>query len=150
MNLKKTIYYIAILTIIFSFTSCDNDDGNAENEDTCNFEGFTFEWSDNTNTAYPESDLKAQLFPNNDGPGNPAIEIYDTTDPGNTFVVTRALTVGAVDTNPEIRIEGTNYTGTVTCQRITGSSVGDEIRYDIVINGQAEAEFCGDIDEVSP
>lgn len=146
-TIKKTLVVALLLAISFS---CDNDDGNAPNENDCNFEGATFDWSNNTFTSYPETDLKAELFPNNDGPGQPAIEIWDTTNPGNTFIVTRALTVGAIDTNPEIRIEGTDYTGVVTCQRIDGLAVGDEIRYDIVINGNAEAEFCGDIDEVNP
>lgn len=146
----KTPKILLLALIVSVFFSCDNDDGNADNQNACNFEGATFEWSNNTFTTYPEADLKAELFLNNFGVGIPGIEIWDTTNAGNTFIVTRALTAGAVDNNPEIRIEGVDYTGVVTCQRITGMTVGDEIRYDIVINGTAEAEFCGDIDTVTP
>jgi len=149
---KQNIFKTTLLAISLLFVvGCDNDDGDAPNENECNFEGLTFEWTNNTsNTLYSEADLETEYYPNNWGPGIAGIEIWDTTNPGGTFVVTDALTVGAVDTNPEIRIEGINYTGIVTCQRITGLAVGDEVRYDIVIDGQAEAEFCGDIDTVNP
>lgn len=148
MKTLKTIFAFFLLSMLA--LACDSDDGNAPNENVCNFEGVTVEWNNNTVTTYPEADLNAELFPNNDGSGQPAIEIWDTTNPGNTFIVTRALAQGAVDNNPEIRIEGTDYTGVVTCQRITGLAVGDDIRYDIIINGNVEAEFCGDIDTVNP
>lgn len=140
-NILKTV--LVLLTMLMCF-QCDNDDGNAPNENECNYEGFSFEWNNNTHTTYSESILKAEYFSSQG-----AIEIWDTTNPGNTFIVTTALSAGEVDSNPEIRIEGNDYSGTITCQRISGTNVGDEIRYDIVINGTAEAEFCGDIDTVN-
>lgn len=142
--------FILCVSILLSF-SCDNDDnGNAPNENSCTFQGATIEdLNNNTQTLIPESDLQTDYFTNNDGPGQPAVEVFDTTVPGNTFVVTRALTVGAVDSNPEIRINNVDYTGTVTCQR-TGSIVGDELRFDLIINGLGEAELCVIIDNVTP
>lgn len=146
----KRLFFVMIASSLFIF-SCNNDDnGNAPNENVCNYEGASIEdQNNNTQILIPESSLTTDYFPNNDGPGMPAVEVFDNSAPGDTFVVTRALTVGDMDTSPEIRINNIDYTGTVTCQR-TGSAVGDELRFDLVINGLGEAELCVVIDEVTP
>ena len=145
----KTIFKtILLLAVAFSLFNCDNDDGNAPNQNVCTYQGLTA-LIGSTQTLIPESDLQTDYFPNNDGPGQPAVEVWYTTDPGNTFIVTRALTVGAVDTNPEIRINDVDYTGTITCQR-AGNALGDELRFDIVLSGGSEGELCVIIDNVTP
>ncbi len=144
----KTIQKLLAVLLLINFLSCDNDDGNAPNQNACNYQGLTALIGSNQ-TLIPESDLQTDYFPNNDGPGQPAVEVWDTTNPGDTFVVTRAVTAGAIDNNPEIRIAGTDYTGTVTCQ-IGGSAVGDELRLDIVLSNNNEAELCVIIDNVTP
>jgi hypothetical protein len=149
-TLIKNLYVVLVLISIMAIgSSCDNDSSPSPNDNQCNYQGLTYVINNNINTQIPESDLQTDYFPNNDGPGQPAVEVWDTTSPGSTFVVTRALTVGAIDNNPEIRINGNNLTGVVTCQR-AGNAVGDELRLDIVITGGAEAELCVIIDNVIP
>ncbi len=152
MKTIKNILPIAFAVVIMLFigTSCDNDSNPAPNDTVCNYQGLTFDDNaNNVHTLIPEADLQTDYFPNNDGPGLAAVEVWDTTNPGATFIVTRALTVGAVDNNPEIKINNVNYTGVVTCQR-AGSLVGEELRFDVVITGGAEAELCVIIDSVNP
>lgn len=143
-------HFIFLLLSLVILSSCDNDDNGNANANACTFEGATIlDLNDNTQTLIPESSLKTDFFPNNDGPGMPAIEVFDTTNLGQTFVVTRAVNTGEMDSNPEIRYLGTDYTGVVTCQR-GGSAVGDELLLDVVINGVFEMELCVTIDEVTP
>lgn len=143
---KKTLILAAVLLCF----NCDNDDGNAPNMMGCTFQGLTAEDSSGTNFALiAEAQLSTDYFPNNNGPNMPAVEVFETTNPGNTFIVTEALTVGAVDSTPQIVIGGTTYTGTVTCQ-LAGSAVGDELRFDIVLSNGSEAELCVIIDNVTP
>ncbi|WP_179315407.1 hypothetical protein [Winogradskyella undariae] len=144
-SILKTILLLAITLTLFN---CDNDDGNAPNISVCSYEGLTADIQ-GTLTLIPESDLVTDYFPDNDGPGIPAVEVYHSVSPGSTFVVTRALTVGAVDSNPQIVINGTNHSGVVTCQR-AGSAVGDELRLDIVLASGEEVELCVVIDYVAP
>jgi len=140
----KTIFKnFAILVLTITLFNCDNDDGNAPNINVCNYQGLTADIG-GTQTLIPESDLQTDYFPNNT-PGVPAVEVWDTTNPGDTFIVTTALTLGAIDTNPQIRIGNVDYTGTVTCQR-AGSAVGDELRLDVVLSIGGEAELCVIID----
>jgi len=146
--MKTTLKSVLLLLLTLTFLNCDNDDDNAANVDVCNYEGLTAEIN-GTITLIPENELYTHYFPNNDGPGAPAVEVGYTTNLGNTFVVTRALTVGAIDTNPEIRIDDVDYAGVVTCQR-ANSAVGEELRFDVVLTGVGEAELCVVIDEVTP
>jgi len=146
-NSAVILFFMISLLLIGS--GCDNDNSSSPNDNQCNYQGLTYvDNNGNINTQIPESDLQTDYFPNNDGPGQPAVEVWDTTNPGNTFIVTRALTVGAVDNNPEIKINGVNLTGTVTCQR-AGNAVGDELRFDVVV-GSGEVELCVIIDNVNP
>lgn len=145
----KTIFTkILLLTLTLAFLNCDNDDGNAPNTNVCNYQGLTA-LIVSTQTLIPEAQLQTDYFPNNDGPGLAAVEIWYTTNPGDTFIVTRALTVGATDSNSEIRIDNQDYTGVVTCQR-AGTAVGEELRFDIVLDTGEEAELCVVIDNVNP
>lgn len=146
----KTLKTILLIALTIFFVGCDNDDNNNPNLAQCNYSGLTSEdTAGNIITQIPESQLQTDYFPNNDGPGQPAVEIFETTNPGNNYIVTRALTVGAVDNNPQIVIAGTSYTGVVTCQRVN-AQVGGELRFDIVLSGGGEAELCVVIDRVTP
>ena len=146
---NATTVILFLSAILFIGVSCDNDSDPSPNDNQCNYQGLTYvDNNGNINTQIPESDLTTDYFPNNDGPGQPAVEVWDNTNPGQTFIVTRALTVGAVDNSPEIRINGVNLTGTVTCQR-AGNAVGDELRFDVVVGG-GEVELCVIIDNVNP
>lgn len=146
--MKTTIKPLFLVLFILILFNCDNDDNTAPNVNVCNYQGLTA-LIGSTQTLIPEVNLTTDYFPNNDGPGQAAVEVYDNTNPGDTFVVTRALTVGAVDNSPEITINNTSYTGTVTCQR-AGSTVGSELRFDIVLSSGEEAELCVSIDSVTP
>lgn len=146
--MKTTLKFLFLLTFMLILFNCDNDDNTAPNLNVCNYQGLTANIS-GTQTLIPEANLTTDYFPNNDGPGMAAVEVFDNTNPGDTFVVTRALTVGAVDNNPEIRIGNIDYTGVVTCQR-TGAVVGEELRFDIVLSNGEEAELCVLIDSVTP
>ncbi len=142
----KTLFKTIALLLIISITSCDNDSNPSPNDTQCNYQGFTFlDTSNNTQTLIPETDLTTDFFPNNGGPGIPAVEIYG----GTPFVVftTNAVTVGATE-NINIIINGTTYPVTVTCQR-AGTLVGDEFRFDVTANN-VEAEYCVVIDSVNP
>lgn len=148
MKITSKILAFFLLTL---FMSCDNDDNNNPNLNQCNFPGLTVEdASGNIFTQFSESNLQTDYFPNNDGPGLAAVEVFETTNPGDNFIVTRALTLGAIDNNPVIHINNVNYTGIITCQRITGTAIGDELRFDIVVTGIGEGEMCVDIDSVNP
>lgn len=140
---------ILLLTFIISVISCDNDNGNAPNENLCTYEGLTYEdISDNTEILIPESDLQTEYFPNNGGTGVPGVEIYEINDPGNIWFLTDAVTLYATGTGT-IGIGGNTYTCTVTCQR-TGTQIGDEMRFDVVLQNGNEVEFCVNIDNVTP
>ena len=148
--MKKINNLLLVFTVLLTFYNCDNDDGNAPNQNTCVFQGLTYEDANQViQTQIAEAQLQTDYFPNNDGPGLAAVEVFETTNPGNTFIVTRALTVGAIDNNPQIVIGGTSYTGVVTCQ-LAGNTVGAELRFDIVLTIGGEAELCVIIDSVNP
>jgi len=146
--MKKLLFLGLAFFFLFS---CDNDDnGNAPNENACTFEGATIEdQNNNTQTVIPESQLQTDFFPNNFGIGIPGVEIFDTSVPGDTFIVTSAVTLGDIDSTPEIRINNVDYTGTVTCQR-EGSAIGEELRLDVVVDSFGELELCVTIDNVTP
>lgn len=144
--LKTILLLLATITLF----NCDNDDGSTPNDTFCSFSGLTVEDNNgNISTQIPEANLQTDYFPNNDGPGLAAVEVWDTTNPGDTFIVTRALTIGAVDNAPEIKINNVDYTGVVTCQRAS-TVVGGELRFDVVVTGLGEAELCVIIDNVTP
>ncbi len=136
------LFFMSIL-----FLSCDNDDGMADNQNQCNYQGLTFD-DGSTQTLLPESQLQTELFPNNGGPGVAAVEVYETTNPGNIWLLTDAVTLNSVGPGT-LGINGTNYTVTVTCQR-AGTAVGDEFRFDVVTTGGLEGELCVVIDAVIP
>jgi len=130
------------------FLSCDNDDGMADNQNVCTFEGLTF-FDGTTQTLLPETDLQTEFFPNNGGPGIPAVEIFEITNPGNIWLITDVVTLNAVGPGT-LGINGTNYPVTVTCQR-AGTAVGEEFRFDVVtVTGGFEGELCVVIDNVTP
>jgi hypothetical protein len=142
MNIKKSIYYIGILTIIFSFISCDNDDGNAPNQNTCNYQGFTFlDTNNNTNTLIAGSDLFTDFF--NTSSNGPEVEIYETNNPGNFNFTTTVVNLNGTGTGI-LNYNGNTYTVNVTCQR-TGNAIGQEMRFDLTASG-LEAELCVIID----
>lgn len=145
----KCLFKLPILLLMcLVLYSCDNDDGMAENQNQCNYEGLTF-FDGSTQTLLTEAQLQTELFPNNNGPGIAAVEVYETTNPGNIFLTTGAVTLNA--TGPgTLGINGTNYAVTVTCQR-AGATIGDEFRFDIVtVSGGFEGELCVLIDAVIP
>ncbi|GAK98700.1 hypothetical protein JCM19314_2731 [Nonlabens ulvanivorans] len=84
------LFFMSIL-----FLSCDNDDGMADNQNQCNYEGLTFD-DGSTQTLIPEAQLQTELFPNNGGPGVAAVEVYETSNPGNIWLLTDAVTLNAV------------------------------------------------------
>ncbi len=143
--LKKLPILLLLLSITLIGTSCDNDSTPSPNDNQCNYQGLTYvDANDNIITQIPEASLSTDYFSSGQN-----VEIWDTANPGDTFIVTNAVTVGAIDNTPQIKINGTSLTGTITCQRVTGLTVGDELRYDIVITGGAEAELCVSIDSVN-
>ncbi|MGJ8683066.1 MAG: hypothetical protein ACSHWW_00485 [Nonlabens sp.] len=146
--MKYLVKVSLLLFMSIAFLSCDNDDGMADNQNQCNYQGLTF-FDGTTNTLLPEAQLQTELFPNNGGPGVAAVEVYETTNPGNIFLTTSAVTLNAVGPGT-LGINGTNYAVTVTCQR-AGTAVGDEFRFDVVtVTGGFEGELCVVIDAVVP
>lgn len=142
---------VLILAILFITISCDNDADPSPNDDQCNYQGLTFnDTNNNTQTLIPEDELSTGFYPNGLGAGVGQVEINKTDDMPNYFLTTKAVTLNAVDTSGTLRIAGVDYTVTVTCQR-AGTAVGDEFRFDVVDNANnAEAEFCVIIDSVIP
>lgn len=131
--------------MITALSACDNDSSPSPNDNQCNYQGLTYQDNaGNIITQIPESDLQTDYFSSGAN-----VEIWDTTNPGDTFIVTNAVTQGAVDNNPQIKINNVVLTGVVTCQRAGNNAVGDELRLDIVITGGAEAELCIVIDSVN-
>ncbi|QJP33588.1 hypothetical protein F0365_03765 [Nonlabens sp. Ci31] len=143
--LFKLPVYFFLSVLLFS---CDNDDGMADNQNLCTYQGLTF-FDGTTQTLLAEAQLQTELFPNNNGPGVAAVEVYETTNPGNIYLTTGAVTLNAIGPG-NLGINGTNYPVTVTCQR-AGTAVGDEFRFDIVtVSGGFEGELCVVIDAVVP
>lgn len=145
--MKSLLKVSLLLFISLTMLSCDNDDGMADNQSQCNYQGLTFD-DGSTQTLIPEAQLQTELFPNNGGPGVAAVEVYETSNPGNIWLLTEAVTLNAVGPGT-LGINGTNYTVTVTCQR-AGTAVGDEFRFDVVTTGGLEGELCVVIDAVIP
>jgi hypothetical protein len=160
-TLKKTLPILfVIISILFIGTSCDNDANPSPNDQQCNYNGITFvDDANDINTAIPDSDLTTTFYPNANG-GAGRLEIRETANPNDTFLITDVVTDGATGTGI-IRFMGTDYPQPIiiTCQR-AGNAVGDDFRLDIVvpaintdsgqvIEGQtAEFEYCGKIDMV--
>ncbi|ADV51252.1 hypothetical protein I2486_19765 [Cellulophaga sp. E16_2] len=140
--------FFLVMTVAFCFLSCDNDDGNATNESQCNYEGLSYYDVDNDDeTLIPESNLTTTYYPNNSGPGIPAVEIYKTDDVSMVFT-TDVVTLNATGTGDLTINNGQTTTVNVICQR-AGTAVGEEFRYDITLSG-FEVEFCVVIDGVNP
>jgi hypothetical protein len=138
-TIKKTLLLVLLITVSFS---CDNDDGDADNQDTCDYAGFTFlDTQNNTQTLIPESDLTTDFYYTSSN--GPEVEIYQTATPGDFWFVTTVVDANGTGTG-SLSINNTIYTVNVTCQR-TGSAIGEEMRYDITASG-LEAEFCVIID----
>ncbi|MDO6600225.1 hypothetical protein [Tenacibaculum sp. 1_MG-2023] len=146
----KTILKLTLLfTFFLTLFNCDNDNGNAPNQNICNYEGLTFlDSSNNTQTILPETQLQTDFFPNNGGPGIAAVEIYETSNPGNIWFITDVVTLNGTGTGT-LGIGNTNYTVNVTCQR-AGTMIGEEFRFDIVTTNGSEGELCVVIDNVTP
>lgn len=143
-HLIKTSLLIFISVLLFS---CDNDDGMADNQNVCTYEGLTF-FDGTTQTLIPESQLTTELFLNGSGNGIPEIEIYETTNPGNIWLLTKAVTANSSD-GGTLGLGNTNYTVAVTCQR-SGTAVGDEFRFDVVTANGLEGELCVVLDAIIP
>jgi len=144
--MKKLLKVCLLVAVTFTLINCNNDTPTTPNLTVCNYQGLTFlDTGNNTQTLIPETDLTTDFFPNNGGPGIPAVEIYG----GTPFVVftTNAVTVGATE-NINLIVNGNTYPVTVTCQR-AGTLVGDEFRFDVAANN-VEAEYCVIIDSVNP
>ena len=95
MNIKKLIYYIGIIASIFSFISCDNDDGNTPNQNTCECQGVTFFDNNDNKELIAESDLFTDFF--NTSGNEPEVEIYERNNPGNfNFTTTKVDVNGTV------------------------------------------------------
>jgi len=62
-------------------------------------DGLTYvDAANNTNIAISEADLTTYFFPNNNGPGIAAVEIFGTAPTGEFIVfVTNAVTLGATE-----------------------------------------------------
>lgn len=60
MNIKKLIYCIGILTIIFSFISCDNDDGSTTTGNTLEYFKYTIDGSERIFDYEVEGHLETQ------------------------------------------------------------------------------------------
>ena len=143
MNIKKFIFQFTIATLIFSFYSCDNDDGNAPNQNACTYQGFTYlDTNNNTTTLIPESDLYTYFY--NTSSNGPEVEIFETNNPGNFNFSTTVVTLNGTGTGT-LNYNGNSYTVNVVCQR-TGNAVGQEMRFDLTASG-LEAEFCVIIDD---
>ena len=139
----KTIFKAAVLLFIsITFFNCNNDDGNAANENQCNYQGLSYFLLPNTTqNLIPESELTTDfIYTSANGP---EVEIYKTDDPGNFWFLTNVVTANASGTGT-LNIGGVLHNVNVTCQR-TGNAVGQEMRYDIT-SSSVEAEFCVIID----
>ena len=139
----KTIFKTVLaLTLVFTFSSCDNDNAPYNNDDTCQYQGFTFvDTTTTTQTLIPESDLTTDFF--NTSSNGPEVEIYQTSNPGGFNFTTTVVTLNGTGTGT-LNFNGNTYTVNVTCQR-TGNGVGQEMRFDLTATG-LEAEFCVVID----
>ena len=141
--MKKLLKTFLLSAVIFTLINCDNDNGNAPNETTCNYEGFTFlDTSNNTQTLIPETDLFTDFF--NTSSNGPEVEIYETNNPGNFNFTTSVVTLNGTGTGV-LNFNGSTYNVNVICQR-TGSAIGDEMRFDLTASG-LEVEFCVVIDD---
>lgn len=147
----KTIQKLLAVLVLINFLSCDNDDGNAPNENVCNYQGLTADIN-GTVTLIPESDLYTDYL--TAGSNGPEIEIYDVNNPGD-FNFTTTIVNETATGSGTIVLNGTAYNNvSVTCQRgVTGSTgalVGDEFRFDVVdLNNNIEVEFCVIVDELT-
>ncbi|MBU2938772.1 hypothetical protein KO494_04370 [Lacinutrix sp. C3R15] len=140
--MKTTIQSLCLLVLSLVLFNCDNDDGNADNQDDCNFAGFTFlDTANNTQTLIGESELITDFYYTSSN--GPEVEIYKSSDPGDFWFVTKAVTANASGPGT-LSVGGTIYAVNVTCQR-TGNAVGEEMRFDITASG-LEAEYCVIID----
>lgn len=139
---------LILFVLIFTVVSCNNDD-DATNQNTCNYQGFSyFDNNNNDQSIVAESELNTQYFPNaSNGPfGAPGVEIASFSSSPTIFFTTNVIDLNEVGSGYFL-LNGIEEVGVVvTCQR-AGSAVGDEVRYDVVYGG-VEVEFCVTIDEV--
>jgi len=143
INKSSSLVLALLLALLFTQTGCDNDNAPAPNDNQCNFQGLTFNDSNgNIHTSIAESDLTTEYYTATSN--GPAVEIYETAQPGNFNFSTNVVNEG--DSGPgTINYNGSTYAVTVTCQRgvtgSTGAAVGDDFRYDITTSG-LEVELC--------
>ncbi len=153
MKKNITVLNLFFVTILFMATGCDNDSNPSPNDTECEYAGLTWvDPSNNINTEIPDADLNTQFFPNaSNGPyGAPGIEIAGTTTNGE-FIHFATNVIVEGDTGAgyiTLSSTGQTQTVTVTCQRATGTQIGDEYRYDVVLSSNAEMEFCVTVDEI--
>lgn len=147
---KNVLKLTSVLLLTLLFIQCDNDNGNAPNQNQCNYAGLTIlDTNGNTQTLIPEADLTTNIHVS--GNAVKSIEIFKTSDPNSFTFRTKHValnTTGAGYINSSL-LTPVNNTVTVTCQR-AGTSVGNEYRYDIVFTNGAEGELCVIIDNVNP
>lgn len=147
ITLKSILRSSLLLAITLTLSNCDNDDGNAPNQNVCTFQGLTV-LVNGTQTLYPESDLSTEYL--TAGFNGPEVEVFLSSDPG--FFNFTTIVVNENDTGVStINYDGTTYMNVATtCQRgvtdpLTGAVVGDEFRFDITANG-LEMELCVIVD----
>lgn len=146
-NIKIILLALSLIALS-SISSCQKDD-TSQNQYQCNYSGLTFVDTDqNIHTPIPEVELETELFLNSAG-GTPTIEIIHKNNPGQTGMLTKATTVGAIDATSTIGFNGTFYTCTITCLR-EATAVGEDYQFKIVIPSlsNAEAELCVVLDKL--
>ncbi|MFD2698803.1 hypothetical protein ACFSQ0_12450 [Mesonia sediminis] len=142
--LNRLVGFGFCLVVVVSSVACDNDDGNAPNQNQCAYQGFSYlDTNNNTSILIPEADLYTDFFISSSN--GPEVEIYKTAQPGSFYFLTTTVGLNATGTGT-LSLNGNVYNVNVICQR-TGNTVGDEMRFDLTANG-LEAEFCVIIDRV--
>lgn len=137
--MKTILISILLLAITLTLFNCDNDDGNADNQDDCNYQGMSYlDTSDNTQILIPEADLTTDYFVTSSN--GPEWEIYGTTTGGDFLT----LVYSPGTSTYEFIFNGTNYPVTITVQR-DDNVLGGEIRCDVSHSG-FEIEYCVIID----
>jgi len=141
----KTIFKILFITVLsLSLSNCDNDDGNADNQNACNYQGMSYlDTNDNTQILIPESDLTTDIFLTSSN--GPEWEIFGTTASGDFLTL-----VYSPGSNPpvfEFVFNGTNFPVTISEIR-NDNVVGGELRADVSHSG-FEIEYCVFIDQVN-
>lgn len=139
----KTIFKILFITVLsLSLSNCDNDDGNADNQNVCNYQGMSYlDTNDNTQILIPESGLTTDVFLTTIN--GREWEIFGFT-PNGDFL---SLSWSESGTE-EFLFNGDNFPVSISEIR-NDNVVGGELRADVSHSG-FEIEYCVIIDQVTP